>query len=52
MNEVSLASKEVDQFRVNVNMLVSPDAQGGHLESRGLFTNSGKLWMLLYIGTR
>ena len=36
MNEVSLASKEVDQFRVNVNMLVSPDAQGGHLESRGL----------------
>ena len=36
MNEVSLASKEIDQFRVNVNMLVSPDAQGGHLESRGL----------------
>ena len=36
INEVSLASKEIDQFRVNVNMLVSPDAQGGHLESRGL----------------
>ena len=36
MNEVSLASKEIDQFRVNINMLVSPDAQGGHLESRGL----------------
>ena len=36
MNEVSLASKEIDRFRVNVNMLVSPDAQGGHLESRGL----------------
>ena len=36
MNEVSLTSKEIDQFRVNVNMLVSPDAQGGHLESRGL----------------
>ena len=36
MNEVSLASQEIDQFRVNVNMLVSPDAQGGHLESRGL----------------
>ena len=36
MNEVSLASKEIEQFRVNVNMLVSPDAQGGHLESRGL----------------
>ena len=36
MNEVSLASKEIDQFRVNVNMLMSPDAQGGHLESRGL----------------
>lgn len=36
MNEVSLTSKEIDQFRVKVNMLVSPDAQGGHLESRGL----------------
>ena len=36
MNEVSLASQEIDQFRVNINMLVSPDAQGGHLESRGL----------------
>jgi len=36
MNEVSLASKEIDQFRVNVNMLVSPNAKGGHLESRGL----------------
>ena len=36
MNEVSLASKEIDQFRVNVNMLMSPDAQGGHLEARGL----------------
>ena len=36
MNEVSLASKEINQFQVNVNMLVSPDAQGGHLESRGL----------------
>ena len=36
MSEVSLASKEIDQFRVNVNMLASPDAQGGHLETRGL----------------
>lgn len=36
MNEVSLASQEIDQFRVNINMLASPDAQGGHLESRGL----------------
>ena len=36
MNEVSLASQEIDQFRVNVNMLMSPDAQGGHLEARGL----------------
>ncbi len=36
MSEVSLASKEIDQFRVNVNMLVSPNAKGGHLESRGL----------------
>lgn len=36
INEVSLTSKEIDQFRVNVNILVSPDAQGGHLESRGL----------------
>ena len=42
MNEVSLASKEVDQFRINVNMLVSPDAQGGHLESRGL-SPTGKI---------
>ena len=41
MNEVSLASKEVDQFRINVNMLVSPDAQGGHLESRGLSSTRG-----------
>ena len=36
MSEVSLTSKEVAQFRVNVNMLMSPDAQGGHFESRGL----------------
>lgn len=38
MHEVSLASKEIaiDRFRVNVNMLASPDAQGGHLESKGL----------------
>ncbi len=36
MDEVRLASKEIDQFRVNINMLVSPDAQGGHLEKRGL----------------
>ena len=36
MNEVSLASQEIDQFRVNVNMLVAPDAQGGHLASEGL----------------
>ena len=36
MSEVSLASKEIDQFQVNVNMLMSPDAQGGHLETRGL----------------
>ena len=36
MSEVSLASKEIDQFQVNVNMLMSPDAKGGHLESRGL----------------
>ena len=36
MTEVSLASQEIDRFRVNVNMLVSPDAQGGHLETRGL----------------
>ena len=36
MSEVSLASKEIEQFRVNINMLASPDAQGGHLESRGL----------------
>ena len=38
IGEVSLASKEIDQFRVNVNMLVSPDAQGGHLETRGLLS--------------
>ena len=31
-----MASQEIDQFRVNVNMLMSPDAQGGHLEARGL----------------
>ncbi|MCY3744213.1 MAG: hypothetical protein OXH00_24640 [Candidatus Poribacteria bacterium] len=31
-----MASKEIDQFQVNVNMLMSPDAKGGHLESRGL----------------
>ncbi len=36
MNEVSLASKEMEQFRVNVNMLMSPDARGGHLASTGL----------------
>ena len=36
MNEVSLASEEINQFRVNINMLMSPDARGGHLESRGL----------------
>ena len=36
MSEVSLASKEIEQFQVNVNMLVSPDAQGGHLSSQGL----------------
>ena len=36
MSEVSLASKEINQFQINVNMLVSPDAQGGHLETRGL----------------
>ena len=36
MSEVSLASTEIQRFQVNVNMLVSPDAQGGHLESRGL----------------
>ena len=42
MNEVSLASKEIDQFRVNVNMLMSPDAQGGHLSSEGL-SETGKV---------
>ena len=42
MSEVSLASKEIEQFQVNVNMLMSPDAQGGHLESRGLST-TGKI---------
>ena len=36
MSEVSLASKEIEQFRVNINMLVSPDARGGHLASEGL----------------
>lgn len=36
MNEVSLASKEIDRFRVNINMLMSPEAQGGHLETKGL----------------
>ena len=36
MSEVSLASKEIDQFQVNVNMLMSPDARGGHLASEGL----------------
>ena len=36
MSEVSLASKEIEQFRVNINMLVSPDARGGHLASTGL----------------
>ena len=36
MNEVSLASKKMNPFEVHVNVLVSPDAQGGHLESRGL----------------
>ena len=36
MSEVSLASKEIERFQVNVNMLVSPDAKGGHLETRGL----------------
>ena len=36
MSEVSLASKEIEQFRVNINMLMSPDARGGHLASTGL----------------
>ena len=36
MSEVSLASKEMEQFRVNVNMLMAPDARGGHLASTGL----------------
>ena len=36
MNEVSLASQEINRFRANVNMLVSPDAQGGHLAAEGL----------------
>ena len=36
MSEVSLTSKEIERFQVNVNMLMSPDAQGGHLETRGL----------------
>lgn len=36
MSEVSLASTEIQRFQVNVNMLVSPDAQGGHLSSEGL----------------
>ncbi len=38
MSEVSLTSKETAQFRVNVNMLMSPDARGGHLASTGLST--------------
>ena len=42
MSEVSLASKEMEQFRVNVNMLMSPDARGGHLASTGL-SPTGKL---------
>ena len=42
MSEVSLASKEIEQFRVNVNMLMSPDAQGGHLASEGL-SSTGKV---------
>ena len=36
MSEVSLASKEMEQFQVNVNMLMSPEARGGHLASEGL----------------
>ena len=36
MSEVSLASKEIERFRVNINMLMSPDARGGHLASEGL----------------
>ena len=42
MSEVSLASKEMERFRVNVNMLMSPDARGGHLASTGL-SPTGKL---------
>ena len=42
MSEVSLASKEIDRFQVNVNMLMSPDAQGGHLSSEGL-SETGKV---------
>ena len=42
MSEVSLASKEIAQFRVNINMLASPDARGGHLASTGLST-AGKV---------
>ena len=42
MNEVSLASKEIERFQVNVNMLVSPDAQGGHLSLEGL-SQSGEV---------
>ena len=36
MSEVSLASEDIDQFRVNVNILMSPEARGGHLASKGL----------------
>ena len=36
MSEVSLASKEIEHFRVNVNMLMSPEARGGHRASTGL----------------
>ena len=42
MSEVSLASKEIDRFQLDVNMLVSPDAQGGHLASEGL-SQTGKV---------
>ena len=42
MSEVSLASTEIQRFQVNVNMLVSPDAQGGHLSSEGL-SQTGKV---------
>ena len=42
MSEVSLASKEIERFQLDVNMLVSPDAQGGHLSSEGL-SQTGKV---------